>query len=388
MERKSYAVMSVGSATAPAGSSMELEGLEKSIFAYLFLVADEKLTTEKLFLFNELRTGNSELDAKRNDLILACRRMTGEDFNKYNGEKRFKLIFKTIKSIEEELYGSWSDNPMTVQLECFWILTNLGCYGSISNNQKQILALLAEKWKIPNLVQMEMKDTAETLAEIESQRKWLFEPKKKYSGRYRKKVIAELDKNEADMNQSIAYLVHDTAQDAEYGNNSANNTDTEEDAKSKNKLVRLVGEIEKSGVLKGPFYLWVFISKIELDDEYSSEKEKKLAVKKAWKEAMSEVPFLKKIGALLLLRIIHILLMVIVFFLKIPLWIGRFFIWLKDRFLSLFQLIGRGIKKRFMSSKKKTSPYDYLLSLEEVQEEDDDADEDKEITLISKRRNK
>jgi hypothetical protein len=324
MKRKSYAVMSVGSATAPSDSSLELEGLEKSIFAYLFLVADKKLTAEKLFLFNELRTGNSELDAKRNNLILVCRRMTGEDFNKYNGEKRFELILKTIKSIEEELYGSWSDNPMTVQLECFWILTNLGCYGSVSKNQKQILALLAEKWKISNLVQIEMKDTAETLVEIESQRKWLFEPKKKYSGRYRKKVIAELDKNEADLNQSIAYLVHDTAQDAEYNNNSENNTDTEEDIKSKSKLVQLVDEIEKSV----PFYL------------------------------------------------------------KIPLWIGRFFIWLKDRFLALFSIIGRGIKKRFVSSKKKTSPYDYLLSLEEVQEEDDDADEDEEMTLISKRRNR
>jgi hypothetical protein len=352
---------------------MELAGLEKSVFAYLFLVADEKLTSEKLYLFNELRTGNNEVDAKRNSLILECRKITGEDFNKYNGEKRFKMIFTTIKSIEEEVYGSWSDNPIAVQLECFWILTNLGCYDSISENQKKILAFLAQKWKISNIIQIEMKDTAETLTDIESYRKWLLVPKK-YSGRYRKKVITELDKSEADLNQSIAYLVHDTAHDAEYSDDSNDDNDTEEDAKPKSKLGQRIDALEKAGFLNEPFYLWVLhITSIEIEDEYSSEKEKKQAAKRALKEAIEQDSFPNKVKAWFFLPIIYALFKAGLFFLKIPLRISMFFIFLKDKFIALLCSVRRGIKHLFSASKKKNdNPFDYSLALEEADDEDDE----------------
>jgi hypothetical protein len=352
---------------------MEIEGHEKSLLAYLFLVADEKLTAAKLEMFNELLTGNDELDAKRNDLILECRKLSGEDFNKFSGDRRSKLVFKAVKILEEEIYPYGEDNPTVTQLEYLWILINLGCFSDISKNQDMILKWLIKKWNVPNLVQIEMRDTAETLVDIENYRKWLMKPKRKYSRRYTRKIVAELDKNELDINQSIAYLVHDSAQDTGCdAEDEDDNTDDDEntgDDENRSKLAMLIEAIEEPFGLEHKKTFWRFAAKL-LDiniHECKTEVEVKQTVKDALDEGREDNSFFENVKIALFCRGVYALIRAVLFILYIPIRLFRLLILIKNAVVSFFC--------HTRKNKSKSNPYDYSLQLEEVEEEDDDADE-------------
>jgi hypothetical protein len=192
--------------------------------AFLFLIADGKVTKEKYDAFDAIGNNLDDFKDYRRNIINSCLGIFGGSISEYSGENRFSTIKAAILSLaNDEL--SYYNRPSKTQLECFWMLISLAYNrGQLTQNKKVILKEICEKWEIKAAIAAEMMDTAETIISIDDHKKWLSSPKegvgmlsalnpfKRGANINNAAVNSELDKNQNELIKSINLLIEDEAQ--------------------------------------------------------------------------------------------------------------------------------------------------------------------------------
>jgi hypothetical protein len=207
---------------------------------FLFILSDGKVTRDKYKTFDTIGSNFSGFKELRRKIIDGCLNMFTGSIARYNPEKRFAAIKQYILSIADDKLYSYGDKPARFQMECIWILILLAFNeGDLSENKKDILKSLCEKWRIKTAVVAEMIDTAETLVVTDEQIVWMNEPKesegkfslfkkKNYSNLHINEVSSELKKNQKELNDSIEYLINDEAE-PEHDDDEEDEDEDEED---------------------------------------------------------------------------------------------------------------------------------------------------------------
>jgi hypothetical protein len=227
--------------------------------AFLFLIADGKVTKDKYdafdSIFNSIKSSYissipkissipssifsvpkiSSIPSKDNNdsqdyfqdyrrkIINSCLGIFDGNISSYSEKKRFDTIKAEILSIAEDDF-CYNNNPSKTQLEHLWMLISLAYnQGKLTQNKKNILKEICEQWEIKTVIAAEMMDTAETIISINDHKKWLnfvkgeegphsaLNPFKKKSLINNVAVNSELEKNQEELIKSVNLLIEDEA---------------------------------------------------------------------------------------------------------------------------------------------------------------------------------
>jgi hypothetical protein len=192
--------------------------------AFLFLIAEGKVTRDKYDAFDAIGNNFNDFNDYRRDLINSCLGIFDGNIISYSAKKRFNTIKAEILSIAKGNFDYYN-SPSKTQLECFWMLISLAFnQKQLTQNKKAILKEICEAWEIKTAIAAEMMDTAETIIAIDDHKKWLSSlkvgggllsaliPFKKNSLVNNEAVNSEIDKNLEDLIKSVNFLIEDEAE--------------------------------------------------------------------------------------------------------------------------------------------------------------------------------
>jgi hypothetical protein len=174
------------------------EGKQK--ICYLFLSLDEPMTKANLLKFTLMGENFSGFKESKEAIIAECNRVISKSID---SDDRYDAISEGIEKIVDSMYPN---NVEKKQL--LWMLETLAWYdGTCTANEKKLIRTLMRKWEdIDSSVLIEMEDAAETLVAVDNYRSWIQTTSESYS--VIDSVIKELDKNQKEIGDNIAYTIN------------------------------------------------------------------------------------------------------------------------------------------------------------------------------------
>jgi hypothetical protein len=171
----------------------------KQKICHLFLSLDEPMTDANLLKFTQMGENFSGFKESKDAIIGECNRVVGQSID---GDDRYDVISDGINKIVDSMY---MNDPEKKQL--LWMLESLAWYdGKCTAGEKKFIRTLARKWEMDKSLLFEMEDTAETLVALDNYRNWIRTTGESYD--FINSVIQELDKNQKEIGDNIAYTIN------------------------------------------------------------------------------------------------------------------------------------------------------------------------------------
>lgn len=200
---------------------MNSDDEKKLKICYLFLSLEEPMTEANLLKFTQMGENFSGFEESKDAIIAECNQVIDESSD--SDERYDVVIARKINKLVDSMFdyssggmftaivaagfGNKTMTRETEQKQLLWMLESLAWYdGKCTANEKRIIRDFMSKWGIDKSVLLEMEDTAETLFMLDNYRTWIKTTGESYD--YVNSVIQELDKNQKDISDNIAYTIN------------------------------------------------------------------------------------------------------------------------------------------------------------------------------------
>ncbi len=140
---------------------------EEAMLYYLYMMSDGEVSYSEEKLFAEICKGMNMNEEDKQDAIDKCREIAP------NPKSAFNVIMneKLDDQVEKDWFGL--KNPSTLA-RIIWNLVNLGYADTnYSEEEKEIVNHLINKWEIRPEIYHEMVDTADTILALIRQKEWI-----------------------------------------------------------------------------------------------------------------------------------------------------------------------------------------------------------------------
>lgn len=151
---------------------------------YLYMMADGEVSCSEEKIFDEIcKKLNLDTDEK-NSVIEECKDFTEKE------KKIYKVILR--EEIDKQAGGRWKDAPDLARI--IWNLINLGYADTVySEEEKEIVNYLVDKWDVSVEVYQEMIDIADTILALTKHKEWIEKTFSKGSVRDRKEKNIDVE---------------------------------------------------------------------------------------------------------------------------------------------------------------------------------------------------
>lgn len=175
---------------------------KEAMLYYLYMMSDGEVSSNEKALFNEICKKGKLDDYAKKEVIDRC--------NEIAKTSKSSLDIIVDEKMDEQVGRWWFGlRSESTRAGIMWNLVNLGYADTYySEEEKEIVKFLLEKWKIKTEVYQEMIDTADTMLALTKQKEWINStfPEGSEKSKKKEKIDSEIDKLLSDIMLTIDEL--------------------------------------------------------------------------------------------------------------------------------------------------------------------------------------